>query len=61
MWIAQDQTLLNSMLNEPRGGVCRHVNLLLPPVHPEAQMGWIIKEPEDTPPMSGSGAVEQIH
>ncbi|MEP2029913.1 MAG: proline racemase family protein [Paracoccaceae bacterium] len=56
-WVAQDQTLRNFMLNEPRGGVFRHVNLLVPPIHPEAQMGWIIMEPEDTPPMSGSNSI----
>ncbi|MGB7286674.1 MAG: proline racemase family protein [Salaquimonas sp.] len=56
-WIAQDQTLRNFMLNEPRGGVFRHVNLLVPPKHPDAQMGWIIMEPEDTPPMSGSNSI----
>tara|TARA_B110000908_G_scaffold165915_1_gene216144 strand:+ start:6011 stop:6658 length:648 start_codon:yes stop_codon:yes gene_type:complete len=56
-WIAKDQTLRNFMLNEPRGGVFRHVNLLVPPIHPDAQMGWIIMEPEDTPPMSGSNSI----
>ncbi|ASJ72697.1 trans-3-hydroxy-L-proline dehydratase [Granulosicoccus antarcticus] len=56
-WIAKDQTLRNFMLNEPRGGVFRHVNLLVPPCHPDAQMGWIIMEPEDTPPMSGSNSI----
>ncbi len=56
-WIAQDQTLRNFMLNEPRGGVFRHVNLLVPPKHPEAHAAWIIMEPEDTPPMSGSNAI----
>lgn len=56
-WIAQDQTLRNFMLNEPRGGVFRHVNLLVPPTNPKAQMGWIIMEPEDTPPMSGSNSI----
>ncbi|MCB1701633.1 MAG: proline racemase family protein [Pseudomonadales bacterium] len=56
-WIAEDQTLRNFVLNEPRGGVFRHVNLLVPPIHPEAQMGWIIMEPEDTPPMSGSNSM----
>ncbi|MHA6324305.1 trans-3-hydroxy-L-proline dehydratase [Roseivivax sp. CAU 1753] len=56
-WIAKDQTLRNLVLNEPRGGVFRHVNLLVPPRHPDAQMGWIIMEPEDTPPMSGSNAI----
>ncbi|MGI9350450.1 MAG: trans-3-hydroxy-L-proline dehydratase [Rhizobiaceae bacterium] len=56
-WIAQDQTLRNFMLNEPRGGVFRHVNLIVPPKHPDAQIGWIIMEPEDTPPMSGSNSI----
>jgi len=56
-FIASDETLRNFVLNEPRGGVFRHVNLLVPPKHPEAQIGWIIMEPEDTPPMSGSNAI----
>ncbi|MGW8193511.1 MAG: trans-3-hydroxy-L-proline dehydratase [Desulforhopalus sp.] len=56
-WIAQDQTLRNFLLNEPRGGVFRHINLLVPAKNPLAQMGWIIMEPEDTPPMSGSNAL----
>ncbi|MDH2328118.1 proline racemase family protein [Cereibacter sp. SYSU M97828] len=56
-WIEQDETLRNFVLNEPRGGVFRHVNLLVPPKHPEAQAAWIIMEPEDTPPMSGSNSI----
>ena len=56
-WISKNKTLRNFMLNEPRGGVFRHVNLLVPPIHSAAQMGWIIMEPEDTPPMSGSNAI----
>ena len=56
-WIARDDTLRNFMLNEPRGGVFRHVNLLVPPKHPQAVMGFIIMEPEDTPPMSGSNSI----
>ncbi len=56
-FIAQDGELRNFMLNEPRGGVFRHVNLLVPAKHPEADMGWIIMEPEDTPPMSGSNSM----
>ncbi|SVE17046.1 uncharacterized protein METZ01_LOCUS469900, partial [marine metagenome] len=35
----------------------RHVNLLVPAKNPKAQMGWIIMEPEDTPPMSGSNSM----
>ena len=56
-WIAEDGELRNFLLNEPRGGVFRHVNLLVPAKDPRAQMGWIIMEPEDTPPMSGSNAI----
>ncbi len=56
-WIARDGALRNFVLNEPRGGVFRHVNLLVPPKHPEAQAAFIIMEPEDTPPMSGSNSI----
>ena len=56
-FIARDESLRNFVLNEPRGGVFRHVNLLVPPKHPDAQMGFIIMEPEDTPPMSGSNSL----
>jgi len=56
-FIASDNTLRNLVLNEPRGGLFRHVNLLVPPKHPDAQMGFIIMEPADTPPMSGSNSL----
>jgi proline racemase len=56
-FIARDESLRNFVLNEPRGGVFRHVNLLVPPKDRRAQMGFIIVEPEDTPPMSGSNAI----
>ncbi len=56
-FVAQDQTLRSFVLNEPRGGVFRHVNLLVPPKHPDADAAFIIMEPEDTPPMSGSNAI----
>lgn len=56
-WIAGDGTLRDFMLNEPRGGVFRHVNLLVPPKDPRAAMGWIIMEPVHTPPMSGSNSI----
>ncbi|MDE2792520.1 MAG: proline racemase family protein [Paracoccaceae bacterium] len=55
--LARDGRLRNFLLNEPRGGVFRHVNLLVPPKHPEAAIGFIIMEPEDFPPMSGSNAI----
>jgi len=56
-FIARDGALRNFVLNEPRGGVFRHVNLLVPPKHPEADAAFIIMEPEDTPPMSGSNSI----
>jgi proline racemase len=56
-FIAKDGALRAFVLNEPRGGVFRHVNLLVPAKDPRAQMGFIIMEPEDTPPMSGSNAI----
>jgi len=56
-FIARDETLRNFVLNEPRGGVFRHVNLLVPAKDPRAQIGWIIMEPADTPPMSGSNSI----
>ncbi len=56
-WIEEDATLRQFMLNEPRGGVFKHVNLLVPPKHPSADAAFIIMEPEDTPPMSGSNAM----
>jgi trans-L-3-hydroxyproline dehydratase len=56
-FIARDGTLRNFVLNEPRGGVFRHVNLLVPPKQPEAHAAFIIMEPEDTPPMSGSNCI----
>ena len=56
-FLARDQSLRNLVLNEPRGGVFTHVNLLVPPKHPEAAMGFLIMEPVHTPPMSGSNAI----
>ena len=35
-WIAKDKVLRNFILNEPRGGVFRHVNLLVPPKKPKS-------------------------
>ena len=56
-WIDEDKSLRNLVLNEPRGGVFKHINLLLPAKHPQADFGFIIMEPEHTPPMSGSNSI----
>lgn len=56
-WISKDETLRDLVLNEPRGGVFKHINLLVPAKDPYAQQGFIIMEPEHTPPMSGSNSI----
>ena len=56
-WIHQDKSLRQYVLNEPRGGVFKHVNLLVPAQNPKAIQGFIIMEPEHTPPMSGSNSI----
>ena len=56
-WVAADQALRQLVLNEPRGGIFKHINLLVPPKHADAAYGFIIMEPEHTPPMSGSNSI----
>jgi len=56
-FLASDKQLRDLVLNEPRGGVFKHINLLVPPKHPEAAMGFLIMEPVHTPPMSGSNSI----
>ena len=56
-FIARDGALRDFVLHEPRGGVFRHVNLLVPPKDPRASHGFIIMEPVHTPPMSGSNSI----
>ncbi|MGB0385459.1 MAG: trans-3-hydroxy-L-proline dehydratase [Ardenticatenaceae bacterium] len=56
-WIEKDQRLRKFVLNEPRGGVFKHVNLLVPAKDKQAAFGFIIMEPEHTPPMSGSNSI----
>jgi len=51
------KALRDLVLNEPRGGVFTHVNLVVPAKHPDAVFGFLIMEPEHTPPMSGSNTI----
>lgn len=55
--IATDRQLKDFLLNEPRGGVFRHANLLVPPKNASADAAFIIMEPETVPPMSGSNTI----
>ncbi len=56
-WLHSDGHLRNLLLNEPRGGVYNHFNLLVPPKNPKAAAAFLTMEPEHTPPMSGSNAM----
>lgn len=55
--LLEDKTLRNFLLNEPRGGVFKHFNLLVTPKNKEADVAFIILEPEDNPLMSGSNSI----
>ena len=56
LWNNND-ALRKFLLYEPRGGAFTHANLLVPPIHPDADAGFIIMEPDDYPPMSGSNCI----
>lgn len=45
------------LLYEPRGGAFTHANLVLPAKHPEADAGFVIMEPANYVPMSGSNCI----
>lgn len=62
--LAQQQYLKNHadglrrfLLFEPRGGAFTHANLIVPAKTPGAAAGFIIMEPDDYPPMSGSNSM----
>ena len=56
-FLFEDKQLRNFLLHEPRGGVFKHFNLLVSPKNKKAEAGFIIMEPEDNPPMSGSNSI----
>ena len=56
-YLFENKKLRNFVLNEPRGGVFKHCNLIVPPLDKKASAGFIIMEPEDNPPMSGSNSI----
>jgi proline racemase len=45
------------LIREPRGSICRHLNLLTPPARSDCQAGVIIMEPTEYVPMSGSNLI----
>ena len=56
-YLFENKKLRNFVLNEPRGGVFKHCNLIVSSKNKDASAGFIIMEPEDNPPMSGSNSI----
>jgi trans-L-3-hydroxyproline dehydratase len=52
-----DDSLRRLLLREPRGSVAVHSNLIVPTNRPECAAGYIIMEPTEYPPMSGSNTI----
>jgi trans-L-3-hydroxyproline dehydratase len=45
------------LLREPRGSVACHANLVVPATRPDCDAGFIVMEPTEYPPMSGSNTI----
>ena len=57
-WLEREgDELRQFLLQEPRGKVTLCTNLVLPATHPEADVGFVIMEPDSYPPMSGSNTI----
>jgi proline racemase len=52
-----DDSLRRLLLREPRGSVAVHANLIVPATRPDCDAGFIIMEPTEYPPMSGSNTI----
>ena len=52
-----DDSLRKLLLHEPRGSVAFHANLVVPSRRPDCAAGFIIMEPTEYPPMSGSNTI----
>jgi len=52
-----DDRLRRFLLREPRGSVAQHANLVVPATRPDCAAGYIIMEPTEYPPMSGSNTI----
>src|SRR5690349_7343764 len=52
-----DDRLRRLLLREPRGSVAVHANLIVPSLRPDCDAGFIIMEPTEYSPMSGSNTI----
>ena len=55
--LARDDSLRKLLLHEPRGSVAAHANLIVKSNQPGCDAGFIIIEPTEYPPMSGSNTI----
>jgi proline racemase len=55
--LREDDRLRRLLLREPRGSVAVHANLVVPSLRPDCAAGFIIMEPTEYPPMSGSNTI----
>jgi trans-L-3-hydroxyproline dehydratase len=55
--LRSDDRLRRFLLREPRGSVASHANLIVPPTRPGCAAGFIVMEPTEYPPMSGSNTI----
>src|SRR5262249_14698401 len=53
----EGEWLRRLVLREPRGSVACHANLVVPATRPDCDAGFIIMEPTEYPPMSGSNTI----
>jgi proline racemase len=52
-----DDSIRRLLLHEPRGSVAVHSNIVLPATRPDCAFGYVIMEPTEYPPMSGSNTI----
>ena len=52
-----DDRLRRFLLREPRGSVATHANLVVPSTRADCAFGYVIMEPTEYPPMSGSNTI----
>ena len=55
--LARDDSLRKLLLREPRGSVAAHANLIVKSARADCDAGFIIMEPTEYPPMSGSNTI----
>src|SRR6184192_2204154 len=55
--LRRDDSLRRFLLHEPRGSVATHSNLIVPATRADCAAGFIIMEPTEYPPMSGSNTI----